>query len=58
MKTITGLLLIFGLCGCSEPEQTGSPSSEEMIERYNKPIDAAGAAADQVQRIRDEQSGQ
>jgi hypothetical protein len=57
MKTILWLLILAGLFGCSDSGQTNSQTAEEMIERYNKPIDAAGAAADQVQQIRDQQSG-
>lgn len=47
--------MLLSLFGCSKPQETNSESAADQIERYNKPIDAAGAAADQVQQIRDQQ---
>jgi transcription elongation factor Elf1 len=59
MKTIiTGLLMVFVVCGCSKSEDMNSESAAEQIDRYNKPVDAAGAAADQVQQIHDQDGGQ
>jgi len=53
MKILTATLAFLFLCGCSDSGQADRQTSEEMIERYNKPIDAAGAAADQVRQLRD-----
>lgn len=54
MKALTAFLIPFILCSCSDSPGTDNPSSVDMIDRYEKPVDAAGAAADQVQRVRDE----
>lgn len=58
MKIRTGLIMLCMMCGCSDSDPTTRQSSDEMIERYEDPVDAAGAAADQVQQIRENQTGQ
>lgn len=55
MKTLTALMILFMFCGCSDSQNSDAQSATNMIERYNKPVDAAGAAADQVQQIREQQ---
>ncbi|HKL20738.1 MAG TPA: hypothetical protein VJ904_02965 [Tichowtungia sp.] len=55
MKALTGLILLIMLCGCSESQNTDAQSATNLIERYNKPVDAAGAAADQVQELREQE---